>query len=105
MSKSYGKREVGRRLRLARLALGLTEKEAAKACRVTLRTYRGWEAGARPMSATSEFKLIEFACDHDVSLDWLFRDDPRRLGRHLTKNLGGKLAILPLFTHEERRHA
>jgi hypothetical protein len=57
------------------------------------------------MSATSEFKLIEFACDYDVSLDWLFRDDPRRLGRHLTKNLGGKLAILPLFTHEERRHA
>jgi transcriptional regulator with XRE-family HTH domain len=39
--------EIGRRFRVARLVLGLTEQEAADAYGVTLRTYRKWEAGGQ----------------------------------------------------------
>ena len=38
-------RAYGRRLRLTRIALDITEAEAAAAHGVTLRTYRRWEAG------------------------------------------------------------
>ena len=39
-------RAYGRRLRLTRIALDITEAEAAAAHGVTLRTYRRWEAGS-----------------------------------------------------------
>jgi hypothetical protein len=41
--KSCYFRDYGRRPRLARLTLGITETEAAAAHGVTLRTYRRWE--------------------------------------------------------------
>jgi len=53
MSKTYDACEVGARLRLARLALGLTNEKTAETCRVTLRTYRGWDEGSRPMRRES----------------------------------------------------
>jgi transcriptional regulator with XRE-family HTH domain len=81
---------VARRMRIARLALGITEQEAAAAWRVTLRTYRKWEAGSPPRSGTWNFCC--FAEKFNVSLDWLIAGDTSRLGRHLTQ---GKIAILP----------
>jgi hypothetical protein len=38
-------RNFGQRLRQTRLALGISEAEAAAACLITLRTYRKREAG------------------------------------------------------------
>jgi transcriptional regulator with XRE-family HTH domain len=79
-------RAHGHRLRVIRAALGLTEREAAAAHGVTLRTYRRWEAGARPRHVG-----VAFAERYDVSLDWLVLGKGERLGRHLTR---GRVAIL-----------
>jgi transcriptional regulator with XRE-family HTH domain len=86
---------IGRRLRIARAALNLSEEEAAEACEVTLRTYRRWESGS-PIATHCEYQLINFAAGHDISLDWLLAGNGRYLGSHLTKNRWGKFAILPL---------
>jgi transcriptional regulator with XRE-family HTH domain len=82
---------VGRRMRLARLGLGLSEQEAAAAWQVTLRTYRKWEAGAVQRGIKN---LLCFTERFDVSIDWLICGDPARLGRHLTTRAEGKVAIL-----------
>jgi hypothetical protein len=49
---------VARRMRIARLALGITEREAAAAWRVTLRTYRKWEGGSPPSVGHLELLLL-----------------------------------------------
>jgi transcriptional regulator with XRE-family HTH domain len=83
---------IGRRMQITRLALGLTEQEAATAWRLTLRTYRKWEAGA-PQRGSN---FLCFAEKYDISLDWLLGGDAARLGRHLTARAKGKVAILPI---------
>jgi transcriptional regulator with XRE-family HTH domain len=90
---------IGRRMRLVRLALGITEQEAAAAWQVTLRTYRKWETGARQHSST--WNVVCFAEKYDVSIDWLIAGDTASLGRHLTE---GKIAILPSAGPQWRRH-
>ena len=82
---------VGRRLRVTRLALGITEQEAAAAHGVTLRTYRRWEAGAR--QTNNPRYLLNFAEKYDVSLDWLLIGEAAGVGSHLAKNAKGKIAI------------
>jgi transcriptional regulator with XRE-family HTH domain len=52
--------QVGRRLRLTRLALEITEQEAAAGARITLRTYRKWEAGGVP-KRNSTLNILCFA--------------------------------------------
>lgn len=49
----------GQRLRVMRIMNGWTEAEAAKKCGVTLRTYRGWEAGRPPKN--QDFYVV-FGC-------------------------------------------
>jgi transcriptional regulator with XRE-family HTH domain len=61
-------RAVYRRLRVTRLVLGISETEAAAAARVSLRTYRKWEAGHDRPTDTG---ILAFAYAYDVSLDWL----------------------------------
>jgi hypothetical protein len=73
---------IGRRMQIARHALGITEQGAAAAWDVTLRTYRKWEAGA-PQRGT--FNVVCFAKKYDVSLDWLIVGDATRLRRHLRR--------------------
>jgi transcriptional regulator with XRE-family HTH domain len=59
---------VYRRLPITRLVLGISETEAAAAARVSLRTYRKWEAGhGRPTNTG----ILAFAFAYNVSLDWL----------------------------------
>ena len=84
---------VGRRLRVARLVLGITEVEAASAHEVTLRTYRRWEAGGRQRGLS----FLPFATKHDVSIDWMLFGEGTGISRHLSKTLG-KVAILPVST-------
>ena len=88
----YDWHAYGRRLRLVRAALDISEVEAAAAHGVTLRTYRRYEAGA-PQRAGEGF--LNFAAKYDVSLNWLISGDGTHLGRHLSKNKWGKVAILP----------
>ena len=90
----------GHRLRVTRIALGLTEQEAAEAHGATLKTYRKWENGARQRGGDS---FIKFADAYNISLNWLLGGDGSTLDRHLT--VGGKVAILPVLSAEQRRRA
>jgi transcriptional regulator with XRE-family HTH domain len=85
-------RAIGQRFRLTRLACGGTEKEAADAYGVTVRTYRKYENG-QPLR--NDF--LGFVEKYDVSVNWLLAgfDYGYDLGRHLAANSTGKLAILP----------
>lgn len=82
----------GHRLRIARIALGLSEAQAAEIFGATVRAYRGWEAGnsGRP-------KRYEAYCDFcrpGISLDWLFG-----ARGEMTKQVpGSKIAILPVVS-------
>lgn len=86
----------GHRLRVTRIALGLTEKETAAAHKVTLATYRGWEAGGRTYAPES---CVDFAKRFDVSLDWLVCGEADRVKRHLQL---GKVAILQVSSRVSR---
>jgi DNA-binding transcriptional regulator YiaG len=48
----------GKRLSAVRLALKLSEQEAAQAMRITVKTYRKWEAGRRMHGGTAH--IISF---------------------------------------------
>lgn len=91
-------RGYGRRLRLARLTLGVTEGEAAAALGITLQTYRRWEARRWP--PVSAGPVLAFAEIYNVSIDWLICGEGFGLGPHLTTRTAGKLAILPLDSAE-----
>jgi hypothetical protein len=62
-------RKFGDRLRVTRLALGITDVEAAAACLITLRAYRRRERGL-PFHGF-HFGFLSFAKKYDVNLDWL----------------------------------
>jgi DNA-binding transcriptional regulator YiaG len=59
-----------KRLRFARAALDITERDAAEALGITLRTYRRWEKGGlhRDNSLWGE---VQFAEKYDLSVAWL----------------------------------
>jgi transcriptional regulator with XRE-family HTH domain len=84
-------------LRVTRLALGLTEKQAAEAHCVTLATYRKWESGCPQKSS---YPTCRFAEKYEVSLDWLVAGDAHIVGRHLAV---GKVAILPFIGPRRRK--
>jgi transcriptional regulator with XRE-family HTH domain len=86
-------RAVYRRLRIARLTLGLTEAEAAAAASISLRTYKKWEANHDRPARTGP--MLAFAEAYDVSLDWLILGEGGWLGKHLTIGTASKVAILP----------
>jgi len=85
-------RATGHRLRVTRLALGLTEQQAAGDCGVSMRTYQKYESG-HPQRGTSA--MLKFVQKHDVSLDWLFNGEAEWIGRHLAQNAKGQVVILP----------
>ena len=62
-------RLFGHRLRVTRLALGISEAEAAAACLITLRTYRRREAGL-PYHGW-HYGLSSFVHKYDVSWHWM----------------------------------
>jgi transcriptional regulator with XRE-family HTH domain len=66
-------RNMGVRLIITRLVLGLSEASAAAAHGVTLRTYRKWEAGGHHHGGHQ--KLLAFCKKYHVSLDWIYRDN------------------------------
>jgi hypothetical protein len=62
-------RDFGHRLRVTRLALCITEVEAAAASLITLRTYRTREAGL-PYRGWDE-GLVSFVHKYDLSWNWM----------------------------------
>jgi transcriptional regulator with XRE-family HTH domain len=84
---------VGLRYRVARLALGLTEKEAATAAGVTMKIWRKWETNG-PAQA-GHLGPLDFAAKFNVSIAWLFYGKGAGIGSHLAQNASGVIAILP----------
>jgi transcriptional regulator with XRE-family HTH domain len=93
-------RLYGQRLRVTRLVLGITEQEAADACGVMLKTYRGYEEGQpeRGYRVPNAFYV-----KYGVSLDWLLRGEADQIGSHLAKGAKGKVAILPVVGPRRRK--
>jgi len=85
---------IGERLRIARIALDLTEKEAAEAFGVTVRSYRRYEAGDAKFRGE---RWLRFCRRYKISTDWLICGDGRGLEWHLARAIGGKVAILPVM--------
>jgi transcriptional regulator with XRE-family HTH domain len=84
-------RDFGQRLRTVRQTRGVAEQDAADTAKVTLRTWRRWEAGG---TTRAGLWLSLFAERYDVSYDWLLEGQgPMALSeyRHLVK----ELAALP----------
>jgi transcriptional regulator with XRE-family HTH domain len=92
-SRDIDWRAVYSRLPITRLVLGISEAEAAAAARVSLRTYRKWEAGHDRPTNTG---ILAFAFAYDVSLDWLVNGERSwLLNRIAAKNAAGRAADLP----------
>jgi transcriptional regulator with XRE-family HTH domain len=83
--------QIGQRLRIVRLAVGVTEQEAADAAGTTLRTWRKYEINGTLRTGP----LLAFADKYDISLDWLIDGDGGAVRSHLAKHAKGKVAILP----------
>jgi Helix-turn-helix domain len=64
--------EVGQRLRIARMRLCISEQEAAAAAKVTLTTWRKYEAGG---GGYCTIPIVNFGQHFGLSLDWLFVGD------------------------------
>jgi transcriptional regulator with XRE-family HTH domain len=92
-------RAIGHRLRVARAALSISEKEAADAFGVALRTYRRYEAG---FPGNLPLTIVKFARKYHISLNWLIDGESDRIGEHLAKGAKGKVAILPVVGLRER---
>jgi transcriptional regulator with XRE-family HTH domain len=64
---------VGRRLRLTREALRLTQREFAERAGIATNTYGQYEVGTRLISPKRAIELCE---THSLTLDWIYRGDP-----------------------------
>jgi transcriptional regulator with XRE-family HTH domain len=71
--------DFGRRFRTTRLALGITEEEAAEAYGISLRGYRRLERGVDQRGR--QYKLVCLAEKYNVSYDWLIAGRARSPGR------------------------
>src|SRR5262245_21795335 len=81
-------RDYAHRLRVTRIVLVMSEKDAAAAHGVTLTTYRKWENGRPPRSNKP---YLAFAATYDVSLDWLIAGEAADIGGHLSRGALGKV--------------
>ena len=80
----------GHRLRVTRLALGITEAEAATVAGRSVDTWRKYEATGKGRCTQA---VCRFAAHYDVCLNWIFGGEAARVRALLTK---GKVAILPV---------
>jgi transcriptional regulator with XRE-family HTH domain len=60
---------LGQRLKLTRLRLGITEQQAADAAKISLRTWRKFEAGG---GGHKTLPIVCFAVHYDLGLNWCF---------------------------------
>jgi transcriptional regulator with XRE-family HTH domain len=86
------RRGFGHRLRVTRIALGLTEEEAASAAGRTVETWRRYEATGMGHIMGP---ILLFTKGRNISLDWLYEGAGGGVRAHLNKRSPGKIAILP----------
>lgn len=75
-------RAIGARLRAARLALGLTQKDLYEPLGVKAATWNHWESGKRMPDPLVMAKLKEM---YGITLDWIYSGDPSALPFSLAK--------------------
>jgi len=78
------KDEVGARLAATRRALELDAKALCEQIVVAQNTYSQWENGKNLPDMTAMKRLAE---RHGVTLDWIYRGDPRGLPHFLASKL------------------
>ena len=88
----YDYRGFGHRLRVTRIALGLTEEQAASTAGRSVETWRKYEQTGKGQCT---LPLLQFAGRYAVSLEWLLNGDASRIPASLAKHAQGKVAILP----------
>ena len=99
-ARSFDWKAVGHRMRVTRIALGISENEAATAHDVTVNTYRRYEAGVKQRASNG---WLQFCERFDISLDYYLHGGTHNMGQHLSINRGGKVSILPAITPHERQ--
>jgi transcriptional regulator with XRE-family HTH domain len=77
--------EIGERLALVRLALGLTQDEIGEQIGVAPNTWAGWEKGdgRRP----NILRLIVLKRRHGISLDYVLTGDKAMLPGHIVEKI------------------
>jgi DNA-binding XRE family transcriptional regulator len=91
MAKSdKANRDISHRLRVARIALGLSEREAADKAGISITQYRACEAGAHELAPAKHIADTLGICWH-----WCLSGNGAKIKPHLT-NTTGKVAILPM---------
>lgn len=73
---------IGNRLRAARLALGLTQKDLYEPLGVKAATWNHWESGKRLPDPLVMTKLKE---KHGITMDWIYAGDASALPFSLAK--------------------
>jgi hypothetical protein len=85
---------------VTRIALGLSEAEAAASAGVSVRRWREYEAG-RPWT-NGRGADDRFAVHYDVPASWLWFGEGVHIGAHLSTRAPGKVAILPCLSPRTR---
>ena len=75
-------RQVGRRLRVARLGLGRSAADMCRELGTTERAWSQWENGKRLLDVLVAIRLKE---RYGITLDWLYDGDPARLPLRLAE--------------------
>lgn len=74
------KRDIGKRIEMARIALGLTQEQFGAPLGVAQAAVAGWETGARPPGLKIAHKL----CDaYGLTLDYIYRGDRSAIRQEL----------------------
>ena len=81
-------RQVGRRLRLVRLVLGLSAVVMSRALGVSDKAYYQWEDGSRLFDFLAAIRLKEL---YGVPLDWIFDSDEVRLPERFADQVRGSV--------------
>lgn len=82
-------KECGFRLEAVRLALELSQKDAARDAGVSQSAWANWEAGIRLVDASA---LTRFAQLHGITTDWVYRGSAVGLPAELVARLLGRTA-------------
>ncbi len=68
--------QIGARLKAARLALGLNQKDLYESLDVKAAAWNHWETGKRMPDPVKMFQLYQL---HGITLEWIYGGDPRGL--------------------------
>lgn len=86
MANPFGRsaQDIGKRIRQAREALGMTQEEFAAAVGTRQGTVGGWETGERPPGLKAGHRI----CDaYGLTLDYIFRGDRSAISQALLSKL------------------